>query len=896
MNPPKTSERKLDAPRSYLGAPGIALLYAVVGGLWIWLSDTLLAILLPDPAQFATWQTYKGWLFVIFSALLLWSERAWSDRRGQAAQTLLRARMEQHTSELERVRVQLQLILDNAPVSFAMRSVDNRYMLVNRRWEEYMGISREQVLGKTPAEFFAPDVARALLEDLARVLDQKEGIVEEVPIRLRGQDYVFVRASFPLYDETGKPYAGIDLATDISARKEVEESLRQAEERFRAVFQTVGLGIVLVDASGRYIGANSAFQKMLGYDESTLLTKYYQEITYPPDLVEDEKVTKYIEENPQQIGEIEKRYVRADGTLVWARLLISAIHDSDGALVLYVTVVEEITARKEAETQHRLAQAELEQLVAERTVELQRANDELAEAQRIAHFGNWSLDLETSQLEWSAETYRIFGYEPHSLQGTQQTFLDCVHPDDRPLIEEIFEEALTERQMREYEHRVVRPSGEIRTVRERGYVVRDEKDRPIRIFGTVQDVTERRRAEAEIRAVNDRLSAILKASPSGIIALDTQGLVQLWNPAAEQIYGYPAREVLGKPVPDLQAPGDLRYDEIRRQVLSGDGLVGLETQRKRHDGTVIDVMISTAPLRDGNGAFAGTVALVRDITARKQAEAEVLRLNQELEARVIERTAHLEHQIAERMRAEAEVKELNATLAEQAQYLAEVNRELETFTYSVSHDLKAPLRGIDGYSRLLLEDHAGQLDEEGRDFLNTIRSATTQMAQLIDDLLAYSRVERRTLALGQIELRQFVETLLFEMQPEQTYPHTTVDVTLEPVLLSADSDALALVLRNLIDNALKFSAGGSAPHVEIGGERTAQGYRLFVCDNGVGFDMQYQERIFDIFQRLHRAEEYPGTGIGLAIVRRALQRMQGQVWSKSQPGQGATFFVEIPTL
>ncbi|MCC6455873.1 MAG: PAS domain S-box protein [Caldilineaceae bacterium] len=401
-------------------------------------------------------------------------------------------------------------------------------------------------------------------------------------------------------------------------------------------------------------------------------------------------------------------------------------------------------------------------------------------------------------------------------------------------------------------------------------------------------------AEAELRAANDRLSAILKASPSGIIALDTQGLVQLWNPAAEQIYGYPAREVLGKPVPDLQVPGDLDYDEIRRRVLSSEGLVGLETRRKRRDGSVIDVMISTAPLRDSNGAFAGTVALVRDITERKQAEAEVRRLNQELEARVAERTAHLEHQIAERVRAEAEVKELNATLAEQAQSLAEANRELETFTYSVSHDLKAPLRGIDGYSRLLLEDYAGQLDVEGRHFLNTIRTAATQMAQLIDDLLAYARVERRTPALGQIDLHQFVETLLLNMQPEQLYPHTIVEVTLEPARVSADADSLALVLRNLIDNALKFSANCAAPRVEIGGESTPQGYRLFVCDNGVGFDMQYQERIFDIFQRLHRAEEYPGTGVGLAIVRKALQRIQGRVWGESQPGEGATFFVEIP--
>lgn len=291
-----------------------------------------------------------------------------------------------------------------------------------------------------------------------------------------------------------------------------------------------------------------------------------------------------------------------------------------------------------------------------------------------------------------------------------------------------------------------------------------------------------------------------------------------------------------------------------------------------------------------------TIGMFSDITERKQVEAEVWRLNQELEERVVERTAHLEQEIAERMRAETEVKALNVTLAEQADHLVEVNNELETFTYSVSHDLKAPLRGIDGYSRLLLEEYADRLDEEGQNFLNTIRRAATQMAQLIDDLLSYSRLERRTWAVSQVELHNMVETLLFQMQPAQVYPQTTIEVRLEPTMINTDADALALVLRNLIDNALKFSAMGPAPCVEIGGESSGEGYRLFVRDNGVGFDMQYHGRIFEIFQRLHRSEEYPGTGIGLAIVRKALQRMNGRIGVESQPGQGTTFTMEIPIL
>lgn len=894
MNSPEFAQKKSNGAALYRRAAIVPLSYAVIAGLWIWLSDALLATVVEDPGQLALWQTYKGWLFVFVSALLLWGERSWSERRIVKAESQLRERMEERTTELERVRAELRVILENAPIAFAMRSVDNRYMLTNRRWEELVGVRSNEAVGKTPYDIFPAPAAQALTDAMAQVWDKKDGLLEEVSMRLRDTDYVFMRASFPLFDDLGKPYASVALITDITERKAVEESLRQAEERFRAIFQTAGVGINLVSADGYYVAANPTFQRMLGYSEAALIGKRYTDITYAPDLEGDDDITRQVREIPGHTAEIERRFMRADGSLVWLHMNVSAIRRSDGSVVLLVAVVEDITLRKETEAQQQRTQAELERLVAERTVELQNAYNALAEAQRVAHVGNWSIDLVTNVLEWSAETYRIFGYEPDSFQGTRQTFLAGVHPDDRALAEQVRQVALEGEPM-DYEHRVVRPNGEIRVVHERGYVVRDDAGKAIRIFGTVQDITERKQAEEEILAMNIRLSAILQASPVGIVALDAQRKVQLWNASAERIYGYRANEVIGKAVPDMQVPGDAGYATLRERIFSGERIERVETKRMRSDGRVIDVAISTAPLRDDNGEFMGTVALVRDITERKRVEAELVRLNQELEQRVIERTEHLQQEIAERVRAEAEIKELNATLAEQAKHLVAVNKELETFTYSVSHDLKAPLRGIDGYSRLLLEDYADRLDEEGQYFVHTIRGATTQMAQLIDDLLSYSRLERRSLTVNPIQVREVVENALYQMQLSQVYPQTTVDVDVEDGIVNIDADALSLVLRNLVDNALKFSAKCPAPRVEIRGSRGAGGYRLSVRDNGVGFDMQYQERIFDIFQRLHRSEDYPGTGIGLAMVRKALLRMDGRVWAESQPGQGATFTMEIPT-
>jgi PAS domain S-box-containing protein len=256
----------------------------------------------------------------------------------------------------------------------------------------------------------------------------------------------------------------------------------------------------------------------------------------------------------------------------------------------------------------------------------------------------------------------------------------------------------------------------------------------------------------------------------------------------------------------------------------------------------------------------------------------------------------------------AEVEELNATLArlledlqasnhrleKTTQQLKVANTELESFSYSVSHDLKAPLRGIDGYSRLLMEAYYDRLDEEGRMFLGAIRKATAQMHRLIDDLLAYSRLERRSLSQSIISPQKLIEDLL--SQREQDIREFHIKITFEQMCgpIQSDYESLSQALRNLIDNAIKFTRNESNPEIKIGGYSTDTSNVIWVKDNGIGFNMQFHDRIFDIFQRLHTTETYPGTGVGLAIVRRAIERTGGRVWAQSAPGQGATFYIEIP--
>ena len=222
------------------------------------------------------------------------------------------------------------------------------------------------------------------------------------------------------------------------------------------------------------------------------------------------------------------------------------------------------------------------------------------------------------------------------------------------------------------------------------------------------------------------------------------------------------------------------------------------------------------------------------------------------------------------------------------------NRELETFTYSVSHDLKAPLRGIDGYSRLLLDNYKAKLEDEGQLFIENIRKATRQMSQLIDDLLQYSRLERRTFTSAPVNLEEIVERLLQERVKEMESHRFEVKLDLACRDLHTDSNGIVFALRNLIDNAIKFTSGVESPKLNISSFERDNTCVILVEDNGIGFNMKFSNKIFEIFQRLHRAEEFPGTGIGLAIVSKVMERIGGRAWAESEPGKGAKFYLEVP--
>ncbi|MBI2295081.1 MAG: PAS domain S-box protein [Betaproteobacteria bacterium] len=645
----------------------------------------------------------------------------------------------------------------------------------------------------------------------------------------------------------GGKAARLSLANDVTERVRAERALRESEERLRTVVDHLGEGIGLYDREDRLALCNEAYRRMQSdIAEQMVPGTPFEAVARARAAIlramgEADDIEAFVRErvarhrNP--VGPIERR--RADG----GYHIIREVRAPSGETVVAFTDISELKQREQAlreseERYRRVVEMSPSPILLRRGEHLMLANPAA-----VRFFGaNSAEDL------------------------TGMRWLDLIHPDEHEIAMRRIETIEKSReptpvQVRKYR----RLDGQI--------MFGETSGAPFQYQGqvlgliTIHDVTERRKAAEALANERNLLRSIIDNLPDWIYVKGPDYRYLLLNARARELHGLTSfEEVVGKTVFDLFPLEFAKtIDAEDRSVLeTGQPVVNRERSMLLPNGDYRWYLNKKVPLPGPEGHIAGVIGINVDVTEIRKSAEMVRQLNAELEQRVIERTRQLEM----------------------------TNKELESFAYAVSHDLRAPLRSIDGFSQALLEDYGARFDATGKDYLRRVRDATQRMAQLIDDLLALSRVARAELRRRKVDLSRMVKEIAQELARQGR--DRDVALTVAPGLTaSADPNLLRIALQNLLDNAWKFTARRRTAKVEVGVTEHRGRRAFFVRDNGVGFDMAYYDRLFGAFQRLHNEAEFPGTGVGLATVQRIMRRHGGEAWAESAVDRGSTFYFTL---
>jgi len=503
---------------------------------------------------------------------------------------------------------------------------------------------------------------------------------------------------------------------------------------------------------------------------------------------------------------------------------------------------------------------------------LHLASERLELATRSAHVGIWDWNIADNKVFWDDEMYQIYGVPRDQFVPTYQAFELMIHPDDRPRALEGIEKAV--RGEKEYagEFRIVCPDKSIRYLRANAAILRDNSGKPLRMLGTNWDITRRKQAEEALRESEEIKRMITESVPQLVWMCRPDGWNIYFNQRWVDYTGLTLEESYGhgwnKPFhPDDQ----LRAWNAWKGATETGGSYDLECRLRRADGAYRWFLIRGVPVHNSQGAILKWFGTCTDIHDRKKAEEEIKTLN----ARLEQHSADLEKEVSER----------TAKLRNSIE-------SLQTLTYTMAHDLFAPIRAMAGYTHFLLNDVP--LNETGKDYAARIDKAAKRMEHLVSDLLEYGRLTHLDFSVHPVDLKVQIENVLAQVDEDIRRTNARIRVQEPMPIILGNERLLEQILTNLLSNALKFVPPGVTPQVSLHTESHGSMVRLWVEDNGIGLDAQYCERIFQLFQRLHTVEVFPGTGVGLAIVKRAAEHMGGRVGVESGVGRGSRFWIELP--
>lgn len=708
-----------------------------------------------------------------------------------------------------------------------------RFLAVNEAMVRKYGYGRAELEGMTAIDFQVEGERDAVMQQLlARDPALPSRFIRRHVTR-DGQQMIVEITAQPF--QYGGQQARLILVNDVTDRMRAQQALENSEARFRAMFEQASVGIAIRDLSPRprFLKVNRKLCEILGYSEQELLGMSSNDLT----LDEDQESTRQI--NARLVsGELpnfsrRKRYRRKDGGLIWVNLSVSRLEEeNDGRRITYLlSVVQDVTEQVESEARMTESEARYRQIFA------------------LTPLPMYLRDEVTQKfIDINKACHEMYGYARDEMMA--MSLIDIQTPENR------------ERYLRPFS----RPAGAVERLQKQ-HMHRDGRriDVEIHSYPTtlagrqvrlvlVRDMTEQINMERLLRDNESRLRAIADNVPAVIAFFDAACSLQYSNFAFERWFGAVDGAVAA-------VGGGL-------QPLLGRALQGEEVATERmldtREGRRV-ARLTLIPQRRDSGPVEGIYLMGYDLTDFRRAEAEVRNLNAELEQRVEQRT----------------------------RALAAANRELESFSYSVSHDLRAPLRTIDGFSQILIDEYADVLDEAGRGHLERVRAGSQRMAKLIDDLLELARVTRRDLQIRACDLSGMAREIVRELRAAEPGRVVAVDIA-GGMEVAADEGLLRIAMDNMMRNAWKFTGLQADARIEVGCTAIDGVRTFFIRDNGVGFDMAYVDKLFGAFQRLHSETEFQGTGIGLALVQRVIRRHGGQVWAEAEPGRGATFWFSMP--
>jgi PAS domain S-box-containing protein len=747
-----------------------------------------------------------------------------------------------YRAQLSESEARFALLRDHTREGIWFVSRDGVILDANESAAAMHGYTRQEFIGRNTRDFRPPEDPAVMLGLMNGVRRVDGGVFETQHARRDGSVFPIEVSSQVITIHGEEVY--LSVYRDITDRKRAEAAVREAEERFRIASETSNDVVYEWDLkqSVRWFGN---IDEMLGYGpgEFPRTLDGWAASVHPDDLERVmAAVHAYLEK--QVPYTIEYRVRKKDGTYRWWTARGASTRTPDGKPVGWVGTITDITERKKAETTLRESEAKYRTLVE-------------SIPQKIF--------MKDRSFRWVSINEKFahdFGLRPEEVVGKVDADLfppelaTKYHADDVRILETGKTEELEERYILEGRETWVNT---IKTP------VRDTNGEIVGVLGVFWDITERKQAEEAVRLAGAYNRSLIEASLDPLVTISSEGKITDVNRATETATGLRRDQLVGTDFSGYFTDPK-RARRGYQQVLAEGSVIDYPLTIRHTDGHTIDVLYNASVFGDEAGEVRRVFAAARDITERKRAEEAIKELNAELEERVRQRTAQLEA----------------------------ANKELEAFSHSVSHDLRAPLRAIDGFSRIVMDDYGDRLDDEGKRQLEVIRANTQKMGRLIDDLLAFSRAGRAELRRADVDMKGLVHSVFPELVPTEEGRARIDFVVGELPNAWADGDLIRQVWVNLLSNAVKFSCLRERAVIHVTGALEDDRVVYHVSDNGVGFDMRYADKLFGVFQRLHSSREFEGTGVGLALAQRIVHRHDGEVWGEGTVDDGATFSFALP--